>query len=140
MAFKKEAFADDCVFSLDAGYAKSHQYTPVSDDLEFSLRVRNRTGRPIVFSPNPKVLHRVYANRLRWRYVTAKAQEVGRCRRILRRRYSEEFGSFEQENQVLRGMFRIAVGAPKAFSQIQGLLGRNCHLALWSLYRLVLGI
>jgi len=115
MAFKREAFHDGCLFSPNAGYAQAHHYQPVSDDLEFSLRVRRRTGRPIIFSPSPRVWHRVYKNRLGWRYITAKSQEVGRCRRILRKYYADEFGSLEQEQRVLKGTLRLLVGIPKEF-------------------------
>lgn len=62
MAFQREAFADGCLFSPNAGYTKGSQHQPVSDDLEFSLRVRKIYRKPIIFSPGPSVWHRVPKN------------------------------------------------------------------------------
>jgi GT2 family glycosyltransferase len=112
MAFKREAFNENCLFSVDAGYAHAHKYTPVSDDLEFSLRIRKKTGRPIIFSPDATVWHRVYKRRLGFRYVSAKSQEVGRCRRILKKAYSSEFGTYDQEYHVLNSMFKNCLSIP----------------------------
>jgi GT2 family glycosyltransferase len=112
MAFQATAFNDKCFFSADAGYIDSHKYTPVSDDLEFSLRIKKKTGLSILFTPNARVWHRVYNRRLSFRYVSAKSQEVGRCRRILKRTYSSEFGSYGQEQHVLRSIINCLLENP----------------------------
>jgi glycosyltransferase involved in cell wall biosynthesis len=113
MAFKGEAFANDCLFSPNAGYAHASHHQSVSDDLEFSLRVRKRMGKPIIFSPGPRIWHRVYKKRLGWRFITARSHQIGCTRRIIRRYYADELGPYEQERQVLKGVLRLLLGIPK---------------------------
>jgi GT2 family glycosyltransferase len=113
MAFKREAFADGCLFSPNAGYARASQHQPVSDDLEFSLRVRKKVGKSIVFSPGPQVWHRVYKKRLGWKFVMARSHQIGCTRRIIKKYYIEEMGSFEQEQHVLKGVFGLLWRIPK---------------------------
>lgn len=113
MAFRNGAFTNGALFSTNAGYTDAHHYNPVSDDLEFSLRIRQETGRTIMYSLGPKVWHRVNKKRLCWRYVTAKSQEVGRCRRILKKQYARELGKFEQERLVLHGLLNTFIHVPK---------------------------
>ena len=114
MAFKREAFTDNFLFAPNTGYTNGSQHQPVSDDLEFSLRLKKKTKRNIIFSPGPQVWHRVGKQRLSFRFVAQRAHQVGCTRRIIRRYYAEEFGSFEQENQVIKGIFKTLVGIPKA--------------------------
>jgi glycosyltransferase involved in cell wall biosynthesis len=115
MAFRREAFADGCLFSPNAGYARASRHQPVSDDLEFSLRVRKRTGKPIIFNPGPRVRHRVNRKRLGWRFVTARSHQIGCTRRIIRKHYADELGTSEQERQVLKGTLRLLLGLPREF-------------------------
>ena len=113
MAFRREAFNDGCQFSANAGFADEHCDKPISEDIEFSLRIRKITGKSIVFNPMPRVWHRVVARRVSHSFVIQRAHHVGCTRRIIRKYYSDEFGSFNQENQVLRGVIRILGGFPK---------------------------
>lgn len=115
MAFKRETFNDGCLFSLGTGYTHGYHHQPVSDDLEFSLRVRKKTGKAIIFSPSARVWHRASKRRLGLRFVTARAYQVGRTRRLIRRYYPDEFGQSEQEQRVLKGTFRLLLGIPKEF-------------------------
>ena len=139
MAFRREAFADDCLFSPNAGYARSHSYQPVSDDLEFSLRMKKKIGKEIIFSPGPRVRHRVYMGRLTWRYITAKSQEVGRCRRILRKYYGNELGSVEQEQQVLKGILKLLLRMPKECVTKPKLAGKKLYLIFTVLSSVAVG-
>lgn len=115
MAFRREAFEDGCLFSHEAGYARGQHHQPVADDLEFSLRLRRRTGRPFVFSPDTRVWHRASEHRLSLRFVAARAHQVGRTRRIIGRYYAPELGPPEQEQRVVKGILRLWLGLPKEF-------------------------
>jgi glycosyltransferase involved in cell wall biosynthesis len=113
MAFKREAFSDNCQFSLNAGFSDEHHDKPISEDIEFSLRLRKKTKKNIIFSPYPCVWHRVISRRLSFKFIVQRAHHVGCTRRIIRKYYTEEFGSFEQENQVMKGIIRTIFGIPK---------------------------
>ena len=113
MAFRKEAFSDSCLFSPNAGYTNASHHQPVSDDLEFSLRVRRKTGRPIVFDPKSKVWHRVTRTRLNWKFIIARSHQIGCTRRIIKKYYANELGNSEQERHVLKGIFKLLLGIPK---------------------------
>jgi len=113
MAFRREAFSDGCLFSPNAGYTNASHHQPVSDDLEFSLRVRRKTGRPIVFDPGSKVWHKVKRTRLNWEFVIARSHQIGCTRRIIKKYYANELGNSEQERHVLKGIFKLLLGIPK---------------------------
>ena len=115
MAFKREAFADGCLFSPNAGFTRGHHDSPISEDIEFSLRLRKKNGRPIMFDPGPRVWHRVVTGRLSLGFVVQRAHHIGCTRRIIRRHYADEFGSFDQERQVLKGVFQLLLGIPREF-------------------------
>ena len=139
MAFKREAFDDGCLFSSNAGYARSSHHQPVSDDLEFSLRVRKKEGRPIIFSPGPRVWHRVYRKRLSWRFMAARSHQIGCTRRIIRRHYADELGPSEQERQVLKGVLRLLLGIPKEFLTKPKLAWKKLSLIFTVLISIAIG-
>ncbi len=77
MAFRKEAFAV-CRFSEVFGVSNRGQADGVKlglsgDDTEFCLHLRYVTGRPILFSPDCKVLHGVKRQRLSARFTRRQA-------------------------------------------------------------------
>jgi GT2 family glycosyltransferase len=113
MAFRKEAFDDNCMFAPEAGFSRGHRDRPISEDIEFSLRLRKKIKRPIVFDPRPRVWHRVVTRRLSFGYIVQRAHHVGCTRRILRRYYADEFGTFDQERSVLKGIFTLLIKTPK---------------------------
>ncbi len=113
MAFKKEAFAGGHLFSSDTGYISGSRHQPVSDDLEFSLRIRKISKKNIVFNPGPTVWHRVRRQRVNLTFAAKRARQVGCARRVLKKYYPEELGTFEQENHVLKGISRLLLSIPK---------------------------
>lgn len=115
MAFKKEAFDGGCMFAPNAGYTGGFHHQPIPDDLEFSLRIRKRTGKSIIFSPETRVWHRVSEHRLSLRFIAARSHQIGCTRRMFKDYYSHELGPFDQENQVLKSTFRLFMGLPKEF-------------------------
>ncbi|MEE8471076.1 MAG: glycosyltransferase family 2 protein [Dehalococcoidia bacterium] len=128
MAFRKQAFENGCLFSHHAGFTRAGRLQPVSDDIEFSLRLRKETGRAIVFAPKARVWHRAGRNRLSLRFVAARSYHIGHTRRILKRFYAAELGPFEQEQQVLKGTIRLLSGVPKEFFARPGLAWKKLSL------------
>jgi len=115
MAFKKDAFKSGCLFSPNAGFSEGHRDKPISEDIEFSLRVRKMTGQNIVFDPDARVWHRVVKRRLGLGFVIQRSHHIGCTRRILRKYYATELGSYDQERSVLQGMYRLLLSIPKEF-------------------------
>ena len=56
MSLRREAFEKAGSFLSGLGY---HQ--PMAEDLEFSLRVKRKTGKKLLFNPAAKVWHKVYS-------------------------------------------------------------------------------
>jgi cellulose synthase/poly-beta-1,6-N-acetylglucosamine synthase-like glycosyltransferase len=76
MAFRREAFADGCKFSGNTGFSDGHRDKPISEDIEFSLRIRKKTGKSIVFCPNSRIWHRVIAT-LSFRFLVQRSHHIG---------------------------------------------------------------
>jgi GT2 family glycosyltransferase len=77
MAFRKEAleavqFSETFGVS-NQGQAESVKLGLTGDDTEFCIRLRHVTGRPILFSPDCQVLHRVQRQRLSTRFIRRRA-------------------------------------------------------------------
>jgi glycosyltransferase involved in cell wall biosynthesis len=92
MSFRREAF-DYCSFSENFGQTKGGQAAwkagPV-DDAEFSIHLRLKTGKVIVYNPNVRVWHRVYPYRLGFTFVCGQAYWQGYSKALLRRMYRED--------------------------------------------------
>ncbi len=101
MSFRREAFEQCGLFSNEFGYHKG----PMAEDNEFSLRVRQKTGRPIVYSPEAKVWHHVHAFRVSTRFIRERSYWIGRSRRMMRDLYpalAAEKDLLKEERQLLR--------------------------------------
>jgi glycosyltransferase involved in cell wall biosynthesis len=100
MSFRREAF-DYCSFSEDFGQTTGGQAAwkagPV-DDAEFSINLRLRTGKAIVYNPNVRVWHKVYPYRLGFTFVRGQAYWQGYTKALLRRTY--------REDEDIRGLVR----------------------------------
>ena len=80
MAFRREAF-DKVGGLLDlSGYHK-----PIAEDLEFSLRVRRKTGKRIAYCREAFVWHRVHPYRLTWTFIGERSRHIGTSRYVLAR-------------------------------------------------------
>jgi GT2 family glycosyltransferase len=92
MSFRREAF-EHCSFSEDFGQTKGGQAAwkagPV-DDAEFSINLRLRTGKAIVYNPRVRVWHQVYPYRLGFTFVRGQAYWQGYTKALLRRVYHED--------------------------------------------------
>lgn len=85
MAFRQEAFNACGLFSTEHGFPKGSFEGGLGEDNEFSMRVRLRTGKPILYVPTAKVWHKVHRYRLRWSFIRKRAYGLGRSRRSLLR-------------------------------------------------------
>jgi len=86
MAFRKEAFQVCGPFLNQFGFHKGL----FAEDNEFSLRVKARTGKKIIFCPEAKLWHRVHKYRLSLRFVKERAYWIGRSRRNLKRLHAHQ--------------------------------------------------
>jgi GT2 family glycosyltransferase len=106
MAFRREAF-EHCLFSTDFGQTtggkEAWKAGPV-DDAEFSINLRQRTGKEIIYNPGAKVWHNVYKYRLSRRFVRGQCYWQGYTKGLLRRRYPDDADTraLVRERDVLR--------------------------------------
>lgn len=100
MSFRREAFKRCGLFSNEFGFHKG----PMAEDNEFSLRVRTKTGKSILYCPGTRLWHRVHKYRVSQRFIKERAYWIGRSRRMLKRFYpAAEAGKdlLGQEHQLL---------------------------------------
>ena len=88
MSFLKEAF-EYCCFSEIFGHLaqEKNKVGPVVDDAEFSINLRLRTGRNILFNPRVRVQHRVYAYRLGQNFIRGQSYWQGYSKALLKKTY-----------------------------------------------------
>jgi glucosyl-dolichyl phosphate glucuronosyltransferase len=110
MSLKREAFAAAGSFNTRLGY-----HSPIAEDLEISLRVKNATGQKFLFNPEVKVWHKVYAYRISRKYVAARALHIGTSRRILRSLNLKNLAPVHLEQGVLSGIISICLKLPLDF-------------------------
>lgn len=111
MSFRREAF-DYCSFSEDFGHTKGGQAALKAgpfDDAEFSINLRLRTGKAIVYDPDVRVWHKVYPYRLGFDFVRGQAYWQGYSKSLYRRTYPQDNDtqSLAREYDLLR---RILLG------------------------------
>lgn len=112
MAFRADAFGAGNRFSPDTGYTGGFRHQPISDDLEYSLRIRRETKKDIFYTPYAQVWHRVSLQRLSVGFLIARSHQVGCTRRLIKKMYAEEFGNFEQENTVAKDTLKLLLQLP----------------------------
>ena len=92
MSFRREAF-DYCLFSRDFGQTTGGQEAwkagPV-DDAEFSINLRLKTGKSILYNPQVKVQHRVYKYRLSRKFIRGQCYWQGYTKALLKKMYPED--------------------------------------------------
>lgn len=106
MVFKREAFNICGLFPTEFGYHKG----AMAEDIGFSMKVRLKTRKNIVYDSEIGVLHKVHGYRLSWRFIVERSYWIGHSRRMLKRLYSssdEEL--FDMENSILK---RVMLNLP----------------------------
>ncbi|MDD5037922.1 MAG: glycosyltransferase [Dehalococcoidales bacterium] len=139
MSFRKEVFPECGSFLNEFGYHKG----PMAEDNEFSLRVKTKTGKSIVYSPNVRLWHRVHRYRLSQRFIRERAYWIGRSRRMLRRYHTgtdknEDFLSQEHELQK-RILTRLLPDIARGFLRNPAVAWRKLSVTTTALYFVVLG-
>jgi glycosyltransferase involved in cell wall biosynthesis len=101
MSFRREVFEKAGLFDNKFGFHKG----PIAEDNEFSLRVRAKTGKSIIYYPNIRLWHRVHKYRLSQQFIRERAYWIGYSRCMLKRLYlrtDNGKGLLGQERQLLR--------------------------------------
>jgi glycosyltransferase involved in cell wall biosynthesis len=139
MAFRMEAF-DLCQFSTsfgvsNRGYVDGIKLGIVGDDTEFCFRLRQVTGRPILYNPLCRVRHKVRRDRLTARSIRRRAFWEGYTKATLTKicRQSEfaEAFSLSSEFIVLRRiLFRFLPRLLKQFPRSPRRAWRMLRLAV----------
>jgi glucosyl-dolichyl phosphate glucuronosyltransferase len=80
MSFKRETFEKAGMFSNEFGYHKG----PMAEDNEFSLRIKEKTGKKIFYDPDVKLWHRVHKYRLSRKFIKERSYWIGYSRRMLK--------------------------------------------------------
>ncbi len=127
MSLRKEALAKSGSFHPKLGY---HQ--PVAEDLELSLRVKRRTGGRLLYNPNVRVWHKIYAFRVNLKYVAARAHHIGVSRRVIRNTDLREQTNLRLEKHAVDGILKVFLGLPADFL-------RSPHIA-WKKFTVALTI
>jgi glycosyltransferase involved in cell wall biosynthesis len=104
MAFRRDVFSVCGLLPEEFGYHRGL----MAEDLGFSMIVRKRTKKKLVYNPRAKVWHKVYDYRLGLKFIVERAFWIGRSRRMLKKYYDKR-GSGENilstEFLLLRRIF-----------------------------------
>ena len=108
MSFRREAF-DHCRFREGDGFGQTSGEQEAwkagpGDDAEFSINLRLKTGRVIMYNPTVRVQHRIYAYRLTRKFIRGQAYWQGYLKAVLRRTYPNDSDTrtLEREYTLLR--------------------------------------
>ena len=146
MSFRREAFEKAVLFTSDFGLCNSKRggwVDPPSEDVDLSLRVKEKTGKHIIYNPDAKVRHRVYNYRVRQKFIMQRAYSVGYQRRMLKRLYTErDNGSdlLSQEHKLLKRIFtRLFPNIIKTFFTSPIIAWRKLRVTVTALTFVTLG-
>ena len=90
LSFRQEAFSSGELFRTSMGAKGRGQggwQEPGAEEAEFSLRVKRKTGRRIIYNPQVRVKHRVYRYRLTAKFIAKRAYWEGHAKAMLNRWY-----------------------------------------------------
>jgi glycosyltransferase involved in cell wall biosynthesis len=144
MSFRKEAF-EHCRFSEDfgqtAGEKEAWKAGPV-DDAEFSINLRLRTGKSILYNPSVRVRHKVYTYRLGGRFVRGQAYWQGYSKALLRKIYPDDpdTHALVREKDLLRRiLFKLIPRTLKQFFTSPRIARKTFALTFTVLFYVALG-
>jgi len=116
MSFRREAF-DICQFSSDFGHTtggKEAWKTGPVDDAEYSMNLRKKTRKNIIFNPRVQVYHKVYKYRLSTKFIRGQCYWQGYSKAVFRKMYpdDEDTRTLVRERDVLNKiMFKLIPGS-----------------------------
>jgi len=109
LSFRREAFDSCGLFKTNLGVGeggKSDWQQPGAQETEFCFRVRQKTGKRIIYDPDVKVNHKVYGYRLSTKFIVRRAYWEGYAKAILYKLYrSIDKGVLCPEYELLRRIF-----------------------------------
>jgi GT2 family glycosyltransferase len=105
MSFRREAFEKAGLFSNEFGFHKGL----MAEDNEFSLRIKEKTGKKIFYFPDVKLWHRVHKYRLSQKFIKERAYWIGYSRRMMKQakpiNKNNSANLLSQERQLLKRIF-----------------------------------
>ena len=111
ISFRKEAFENGGLFSTHLGSergSENRQQKTTAEEMELSLRIRQKTGKRIMYNPSLAIRHKVRRFRLSGKYVRKRAFIEG-CSKMLIKKILKSNGSKEMllttEYALLRRIF-----------------------------------
>lgn len=90
LSFKKEAFEKAGLFNTDLGVkgrGRGGWQEPGGEETELAIRIRDITGKRIVYSPDVSVQHKVYAYRLSCNFISRRAFWEGYGKALLNKKF-----------------------------------------------------
>jgi GT2 family glycosyltransferase len=136
MAFRREAFEATGGFSEKLGGVRGTRLH--GEETDFSLRVKARTGKRIVYNPKVRVMHKVQSHRLRLRNVVKTSYWYGYSRRVLAMTRTEIRGgdhNLEVERKLVLRVIRVLIN--RALATDGGSLIVRFHPLFVGLFALV---
>ncbi|MCL0041190.1 glycosyltransferase [Dehalococcoidia bacterium] len=110
-SFRRQAFDMGGLFNTSIGPhqgSMTGRQTELSEDVELSLRIKQKTGKRIVYNPQVKVWHKVYKYRLYWKYIVQWSYWMGLSKYKLKTLYpkvNKDEDPISQEHQLLKRIF-----------------------------------
>lgn len=87
LSFRQEAFKSSGLFRTSLGVkgrGRGGWQEPGAEETEFSLRVRQKTGKRILYNPKVKVQHKVYKYRITAEFIVKRAYWEGYAKALLK--------------------------------------------------------
>lgn len=144
MSFRKEAFAY-CSFSEDFGQTTGEQEAwkagPV-DDAEFSINLRLKTGKLILYNPQIRVQHKVYTYRLSKKFIRGQSYWQGYTKALLKKIYRDDKDTHAliRERALLqRILFNLVPRTARGFFSSPRLAWKRFTLIITVLFYVALG-
>jgi len=106
MSFRREAFNVAGTFSSTIGAIQGKRLH--GEEVELSLRIKERTKKQIIYNPKVRVKHKVYKNRLSSRFIARSSYWIGYTRYGLKKLYPNGYEGnslLNVEHQLLRRIF-----------------------------------
>ena len=94
MSFKKKIAEDVGLFNTNLG--KKGEKWILSEEVELCIRLREKTGKKIIYNPDVKVKHKVYPYRLKIRNILKRAFYDGYSKALLKSLYKSDVLSPEK--------------------------------------------
>jgi len=146
MSFRREVFDSGEFFNPGFGLCNSNRAgwgDPPAEDVDLSLRAKRRTGKRIVYVPGAGVKHRVYRQRLDWRFIAQRSYSVGYQRRKLQKLYPDanpDDGLLNQEYHLLGRIWsRLLPSILKGFFTAPAIAWRRFRITVTVLFFVMLG-